>query len=227
MPYIKFYCFLNKKQDDTVHQKSSINLILPFFKDYIQSKCCSIRPLQDALSQYRWMNYLKIIRASTLTFILSARVDWNTHRDYSEIWTLTKSLENTIDSFQRRLLISNQRLYERTKFEPWSITIFNRRLTWFGLILRLGVESPAQQALKCFIKPAKKPVGRPKTTWVDTDIRSIKENSDIDLTQDLTTNIDRLKVVCSNRKNWHKAVGSMMLTKLTNMQWRCCVNPAF
>ena len=76
---IKFYCFSNKKQDDTVHQKSSINLIIPFFKDYIQSKCCSIPPLQDALSQYRWMNYLKIIRAATLTFILAAWLDWNTH----------------------------------------------------------------------------------------------------------------------------------------------------
>ena len=72
--------FLIKKQDDTVHQKSSINLILPFFKDYIQSKCCSIPPLQDALSQYCWMNYLKIIRAATLTFILAAWLDWNTHR---------------------------------------------------------------------------------------------------------------------------------------------------
>ena len=80
LPYIKFFCFLIKKQDDTVYQKSSINLILPFFKDYIQSKCCSIPPLQDALSQYRWMNYLKIIRAATLTFILAAWLDWNTDR---------------------------------------------------------------------------------------------------------------------------------------------------
>ena len=51
--YIVLLLFLIKKQDDTVHQKSSINSILPFFKDYIQSKCCSIPPLQYALSQHR------------------------------------------------------------------------------------------------------------------------------------------------------------------------------
>ena len=47
----------------------------------------------------------------------------------SEIWTVTKSIETTIDSFQRRLLrkvihakwprtISNEKLYQRTKFQP-------------------------------------------------------------------------------------------------------------
>ena len=52
----------------------------------------------------------------------------------SELWTLAKTLENTIDSFQRRILrkvihvkwprtINNQELYERTHMIPWSVTI--------------------------------------------------------------------------------------------------------
>ena len=142
----------------------------------------------------------------------------------SEIWTLTKSHENTIDFIQRRLLrtfiyidwpttISNQRLYERTK---WSITIFKGRLTCFAH-LRLPVETPAQKALKCFIKSAKKPIGRPKTTWLNTVIRDIRENSEIDLTQDLTPNIDRLKVICSDRDIWHKDVDAM--TMKLNMRY--------
>ena len=55
----------------------------------------------------------------------------------SEIWTLTKSLEDKIDSFQRRLLrkvirvnwprlISNEDLYNRTHMKPWSVIIMKR-----------------------------------------------------------------------------------------------------
>ena len=64
----------------------------------------------------------------------------------SEIWILAKSLENIIDSFQRRLLrevihvkwpsiIPNKQLYERTKCKPWSTIIFKRRLAGFGHLL--------------------------------------------------------------------------------------------
>ena len=147
----------------------------------------------------------------------------------SEIWTLTKTLENKIDAFQRRLLrtvihvkwtrtISNKRLYERTEYQPWSITILKRSLTWFGHLLRIPTDTPAQQALKCFIKPPTRSIGRPKTTWLDTVIKNIRDFSDINLTQDLPTNIDRLKFVCSDRKAWHKTVGSIMSTRLTNIQ---------
>ena len=59
----------------------------------------------------------------------------------TELWILTKKLENTIDTFQRRHLrkilgtnwqrnITNNDLYARTKCEPWSEIIRERRLTW-------------------------------------------------------------------------------------------------
>ena len=97
----------------------------------------------------------------------------NIFRYNSELWTLKKTLDNTIDSFQRRILrkvihvkwprtISNQELYERTHMTPWSITISKRRLSWFGHLLRLPTETPAKEALQIYIKAAKRPTGKTK-----------------------------------------------------------------
>ena len=61
-----------------------------------------------------------------------------------EPWTLTKTLENTIDSFQRRLLriavlnvkwvniATNDTVYAVTRQIPWSQVITRRELSWFG-----------------------------------------------------------------------------------------------
>ena len=57
----------------------------------------------------------------------------------SELWTLTKTLEDKIGSFQRRLLckvirvywphtISNESLYDRTHMKPWRNLVMKRRL---------------------------------------------------------------------------------------------------
>ena len=135
-------------------------------------------------------------------------------------------MDTNADAFQHRLLrkiihvrwprtISNKRLYERTEY--FSIIVV-RRLTWLGHLLRLPADVPAQKAIQEFIKPASRPVGRPKTTWIDTVIKNIKDNSNIQLTHLHTSNIDTLKVLYSDRKAWRKAVDSIMSTWLTNMQ---------
>ena len=73
----------------------------------------------------------------------------------SELWTLTKKLENTINVFQRNLLrkvlnikwpnkISKKQLYERMKIDEWSKTIKERRLSWYGHLLRLPDNTPAK-----------------------------------------------------------------------------------
>ena len=104
-----------------------------------------------------------------------------------ELWTLTKKLENTIDTFQGRHLrktiginwqrnITNNALYARTKCEPWSVIIRERRLTWLGHLMRLHSETPARKALKEYLRKVKWPQGRPKTTWMQTvrqDLASI------------------------------------------------------
>ena len=70
----------------------------------------------------------------------------------SELWTLTASLEEHINSFHRRLLrkvlgirwprkISNESLLRITQVEEWSRVIKRRRLNWFGHLLRLHSET--------------------------------------------------------------------------------------
>ena len=93
----------------------------------------------------------------------------------SELWTLTNTLERSIDYFHRRLLrkvihvtwprvITNEELYKRTKVTPWSLRIYKRRLSWFGHLLRLPYETPVKRSLNVFVKTWKRSAGRPKTT---------------------------------------------------------------
>ena len=71
----------------------------------------------------------------------------------SELWTVTKKLEITVNTFQRRHLrkilgihwpkkITNIELYTKTITEEWSITIQRRRLNWLGHLMRLHPETP-------------------------------------------------------------------------------------
>ena len=99
----------------------------------------------------------------------------------SETWTVTQTLENQIDSCHRRLLreaiggplpenhYQRRNIYRVTKAEPWSRVIKRKRLRWLGHVMRLEddtPQSPAKQALQEFLRPVKKPRGRPTTTWL-------------------------------------------------------------
>ena len=103
----------------------------------------------------------------------------------SETWTLTKKMEEQLDSFHRRLLrialnyrypkiIKNSKLYTLTKEAPISETIRKRRLALFGHILRLDPETPAQKALDYYTVPQERPVGRPPTTWLSMISKDMK-----------------------------------------------------
>ena len=112
---------------------------------------------------------------------------------------------------------TNNELYERTKQEPWSATIFKRRLSWFGQLMRLPKTTPARKALQNFAEPVRKPIGRPKTTWLFNILSDIRKFSSIErINDDVLLNIEILEVLCSKRKDWSKTVGSMMLLYLTN-----------
>ena len=95
----------------------------------------------------------------------------------SETWTLTPTLEKTVDSFHRRLLrviinvrypkiITNEKLYTLAKEPPISETIRKRRLALLGHILTLHPDTPAQKALRYYMTPHPRPVGRPPMTWI-------------------------------------------------------------
>ena len=92
-------------------------------------------------------------------------------------------------------------------------------MKWFGHLLRLPKTTPARKALENFITPTKQPIRRPKTTWLSIIFNDIKKYSDIEINnKNIKINIDFLENLCSNRKEWNKLVGSMMLNKLTTMQ---------
>ena len=63
-----------------------------------------------------------------------------------ELWTLTETLQGSIDSFQHRLLrrvinirwaklISSEKLYTKVGAVKWSTTIRRRRLNWLGHLM--------------------------------------------------------------------------------------------
>ena len=146
----------------------------------------------------------------------------------SELWTITKTLEDKIDSFQRRLLhkvirvywprtISNESLYDRTHLKPWSNLVMKRRLSWFGHLMRLPPHTPARQSLRHFMKPVKRPIGRSKTTWLSTVVNYLKENSSIQIHQNLDIALQQLEVMCSVSKLWTETVCSTMSSRMRNV----------
>ena len=71
----------------------------------------------------------------------------------SELWAITPSIIDKVESFHRRLLRkelnikwarieTNENLYNRTKVEKWSKIIKQRRLSWLGHLLRLDEKTP-------------------------------------------------------------------------------------
>ena len=118
---------------DIANRKSISLSGLKNFKEFFQNKCLSIKSKVRAFEAY-----------ITPTFLYN-----------SELWTLTKTVENQIDSFHRRILrshvldirwpkiVKNEDVYEKTKIEPWSKTIEKKRIKWFDHLMRLDENKPA------------------------------------------------------------------------------------
>ena len=95
-----------------------------------------------------------------------------------ELWGLTQTQCDAIDAYQRRLLrtavlnvrwpqkVTNVEVYEKTGAIRWSDVIQARQLSWFGHLIRLRDDTPAKIALKNALKVARRPAGRPPTTWL-------------------------------------------------------------
>ena len=128
----------------------------------------------------------------------------------SEIWTLTKTQESKIDSFQRRLLrthvlnvhypkiVKNEDVYKLTNHRPWSDKIKTRRLNWFGHLVRLHMDTPAQKAYRHCQKPMKRGRGHPKLLWT-----KMMENQ---LLNDLELSLIEAENIAKNRKSWRALV---------------------
>ena len=101
-----------------------------------------------------------------------------------ELWTLTPTREKQINSFQRRQMrvainirhpktMCLELLYELTNTEELSLAVKNRRLNFFGHVLRLHEETPVKRAINLAFQPYKRPVGRPPLTWLSLIMKDL------------------------------------------------------
>ena len=128
----------------------------------------------------------------------------------SETWTVTKTLNKQIDSFQRRLLrtfvlnikwptiVKNENVYEITKCVPWSKSIVNRKLKWFGKVARMPTHMPAKIALNYATQKYQKPPGRPPLTWI-ANMKAI-------LKDELSISWDEALIAALDEKDWHNRI---------------------
>ena len=81
--------------------------------------------------------------------------------------------------------------------------------------MRLDRETPARKALTEFIKPVKKRLGRPKTTWLYQIYKELKNCNinGINFENERTMIID-LDLICKDRLRWKNIVKSIMLKEI-------------
>ena len=124
--------------------------------------------------------------------------------------------------FQRNLLrkiintkwprkITNENLYKITNSIPWDIKIRKRRLRWLGHLMRLHPETPVRKSLSEFIKPDKKPKGRPKTNWIQIICNDLKYIINF---KDLENGFKNLEQLCKNRDYWRNLIERLVLREV-------------
>ena len=127
--------------------------------------------------------------------------------------TITKTLENTIDSFRWRLLkiavvnvkwpniATNDAVYAATRQIPWSHVITKRELSCLGHLFRLSDDTPAKIAPQYSLRQTRKPRGGQRTTWISMmktkllDMRLEWEASNC-LTKDRLARKNFMELVC-------------------------------
>ena len=122
-----------------------------------------------------WRVLLKIGRASVA-------VD-TTPLCNAELWTLSHNAKVKIDTFKRKFLKQvvkskwiKKTLYKQCKTIPWSVTIKQKRLNWFGHLNRLPAQASAKIAFKeAHFRPLKKLRGCQPLNWLHTIKRDFKE----------------------------------------------------
>ena len=111
-------------------------------------------------------------------------------------------MQREVDSFQRRIIrtfvlnvrlpaiVKDEEIFTRTKLEPWSIIIGERRLKWFGKIARMDPSTSAHSALHYALEQFRRPRGRPPKTWLSIMKQQLRSelnmnwNEAFDITKD-------------------------------------------
>ena len=94
---------------------------------------------------------------------------------YCQLDVFQGKLLRRIFSIKWTKMISNIRLCQIAKSEPWSVTIKRKRLSFLGHVMRLDPETPARMSIGEFLRPDKCPQGRPKKTWMEIIKNDLKE----------------------------------------------------
>ena len=190
--------------------------LLDTTKDISRRKSLTISSMRKLKHIFNSSRISILLKMRTFQVYISSTFLYN-----SELWSMTNTTENAINSFHRRQLryaigiywpktINNINLYEITKAEPWTLTIKRRRLNWLGHLMRMNPNTPAREALEVALTPAKRPVGRPILTWLDT-IKKDLEKCDIFLNlNNKHTTLDTLINLTKNRKMWKEKIKELM-----------------
>ena len=188
---------MNTKEDISRRKQLTIN-VLKKYKDTYKSPYLSIA---------QKVRHFNIFAQSTMLY-------------NSELWTMTETLNKSLDAFHRRLLrqcinitwprkISNISLYDLTKATPWSSQIEKRRLSWLGHLMRLNSDTPARKALDEALVPQTRKRGKPKTIWLNTIKKDLeKRNIKIDLSNPIET-IKTLTDTASDRHAYRTLISKL------------------
>ena len=190
------------KCDDKWKECKLLGSLLDTEKDIERRKCLAasvIKTLKNIL-------YSKKLSISTKVRVFDAYVApvflYN-----SELWTLSNSMNNKLDSYHRRLLrtvvlntrypkiVSNVDIYKKTCAKPWSIVISERRLRWVGHVSRMHLDTPARKALQYAMAPFKRKRGRPKLTWINMITKQLNE---------MNINLCDIFEIAKDRKEWNR-----------------------
>ena len=163
-------------------------------------KCKLLGTLLDTSQDIKRRKGLAIDAAKTLKHVFKGKKVWTSTKSRTfdtyitsiflynaSTWTLTKTQEAKIDSFQRRMIrinvlnirwpkkMSNDNVYKISKLEPWSKKIKKQKLTWFGHVMRMNENTPARKALRFAQQNYEKPPGRPKETWIQSTEKLLED----------------------------------------------------
>ena len=75
--------------------------------------------------------------------------------------------------------------------------IKKRRLLWVGHLFRLPKDAPAKQALKECLRAVKRPRGKPKTTWIASVEKELRE---------MNLNFQTANELAQERPDWRDTV---------------------
>jgi hypothetical protein len=199
---------VSRNTDDSWKTCKYLGSLLDTEKDINRRKGCAITSYNKLNKIFKNKRVSTEKKVRTFNVYVSSIFLYN-----SELWTITKSLEQKIDAFQRSLLrkvldirwpekISNDDLYTKTKeIRSQSQKIKKRRLSWLGHLLRLPEDTPARQALQEYLRHVKRPRGKPKTTWVSLIQKELK---------DLDETLESAQEKAANRDTWNIIIEGAM-----------------